>query len=366
MLQFSLLLLFSACLSPAVCFVPAPSDVRVRCKNFTNIIYWNYSEPHLQPVFIVEVKRYTRVESVILQTNETFLDVSEYTNDSDEGYFVSVEAVLKGSDRSLPETFQFSYDKQYFGNPCVVDFPPLNLTVFPNKIDVTFINPIYLFENIPAEDFSFNIRYNETEAEFVCSNDEMLCIVEINIHDSLYGRCINLSLEGTNLRTSVTREVCGEGIESDKRDFTTLITSVVCVIFAILILIVVGVAFFKRLLKQDSYSPILSKLLQGHQTNHAVNIPEHPALSSVLSVSDTNLLVTSDPVSPSPISPASDEVTHLPINFHLTPEEQEHEDMTEDEDSDGTTNSFSGYDRSKFTIDIGHGDLVDAYGKRGP
>lgn len=116
-------------------------------------------------------------------------------------------------------------------------------------------------------------------------------------------------------------------------------------------------------------------VLQGMvNSDRIINEPEQPHLSVVASLGHTPLLETSDPACLGTFSPTVTEEclfpTHLPIHTSTDGTVLDEEDPGEMEDSDSggfnSGNSFSGYDSQKFPVDMGQGDMVDAYGPRQP
>lgn len=109
-------------------------------------------------------------------------------------------------------------------------------------------------------------------------------------------------------------------------------------------------------------------------SDRVLHEPEQPVMTKVVSVGQTPLLDAPDlEIISDSSSPTDDEKspvrTHFPthVNLDLMPSEDEGPgDMTEDIDSGGfnSGNSFSGYDSQKFPIDMGRGDMVEAYGPR--
>lgn len=103
-------------------------------------------------------------------------------------------------------------------------------------------------------------------------------------------------------------------------------------------------------------------------SDHVVHMPEQPVLTRVTSVGQTPLLeATNETVVDlsSPTFGPTDLPTHLCPDVMFS-EEQDPGEVTDDTDSGGFSsgNSFSGYDSQKFPIDMGQGDIVEAYGPR--
>ncbi|XP_060781407.1 interferon gamma receptor 1-like [Neoarius graeffei] len=355
--------------------VPAPTNVSLTCHNFTNVLYWNYSKPELQPEFNIKIRGYmSKPKSV--RTTQTYLDISEYTQDSEDAYYITVEAQLRGTElNASSEDITFSYRKDLPSMiPCVVDFPALNISVFPQAIKLSFLHPFDVYQVDSLEDaFSYTV-FGDLQSEKLnyCDSGEGPCTGELYLVESLNGSCINISIKGdvNGISTETSRIVCG--VAPNEMDWTVILTIVMCSMVGLLFLIIIGVKIFKKLIQPDSQSTIFSKLLGMVNSDRIINEPEQPHLSVVASLGHTPLLETSDPAFLDTFSPTVTEEslfpTHLPIHSSTDGKVLDEEDTGEMEDSDSggfnSGNSFSGYDSQKFPVDMGQGDMVDAYGPR--
>ncbi|MCJ8730925.1 hypothetical protein PDJAM_G00189770 [Pangasius djambal] len=353
--------------------VPAPTNVSVTCHNFKNVLYWNYSEPDLRPEFTINIHRYTS-GPVLLRTNQTYLDVSEYTEVAD-GYYITVEAQPEGSEIKVEGT-RFSYSEDFDTDiKCVVDFPVLEVSVHPRKLELSFSHPC-LVHNVEAlkDEFLYTVLFNETKSESSCDCEDEVCTTEIHLNENLYGSCMNVHVKGfvNGIPTKTSRNVCGQ-VAPDNTDWTMLLTILLCSGVGLLFLIILGAMIFKKLTQPDSQSTIISKILGMVNSDRVVHVPEQPALSEVMSVGHTPLLETTDQALLHLSTPTCDEnplfPTHVPTHINtdaVLAEEEDHGEVTEDADSGdfNSGNSFSGYDSQKFPIDMGQGDIVEAYGPR--
>ncbi|KAI4902740.1 hypothetical protein NFI96_014057 [Prochilodus magdalenae] len=363
-----------------------PLNVAVTCHNFKNVVHWNYSDPNQDSEFKVTVRPYRGGQSSIVTTVQKYLDITSYTADPTEVYFVTVDARPKGSESaSSSTTVQFAYDQEFPSTArCVVDFPAVNISDLHHAFEVSFYHPYEVYEHL-NDTFEYKVICNETECgSFECDWDE-LCKEIIHLPESLYGRCFSMHLEGVvnnffYLETS--KEVCNRVRATSKlakrglnqapyplRECPdpALVTSLVCAgVGVLLLLILAGAMMYKRMTRSDSQSTIVSKLLNMVTSSSipSVVVPEQPHVSKVQSVSHTPLLLTPDEVVSTSTSPSTTEITHFPIQS-TTVESWEEQDGNEEDgnfdDSSGFTCDFSGYDSKKFLTELSPGDAVEAY-----
>ncbi|XP_072533693.1 growth/differentiation factor 10b [Salminus brasiliensis] len=361
----SVFLCLYAGLAQVSSFVSPLTDINVRCHNFENIVYWNYGDPQLQPEFTVTIKSYLRGPQPDLKTTQTYLNISNYTLDPSDVYFVYVKAQLKGSEDYNASEIIFTYNQDSpLGIKCMVDFPSVNVSVLQHTIEVAFEHPydVYDIETQSDDVFKYTVKCNETACgKYECTES---CTAVIPIPESLYESCFYLHFNG--VVNSIPFEGLKEVCSLPKKDPTLgipLITGIVCAAVVLLLLLIgVGVEIYKKVTGSDSQRAIISKLLGMVSSDPSVIEPERPDLSEVRSVSHTPLLVTPeyDISTPTPNSP--EEVTHLPIqsitDFEFPGEEEEQKGSEEDNDF---VFSNEGYDRKKFPFEMSPGDIVEAY-----
>ncbi|KAF4090009.1 hypothetical protein AMELA_G00044890 [Ameiurus melas] len=358
--------------------VRAPTNVSVTCHNFKNVLYWNYSEPELETAFNIQIQQYDG-ELKLAHTNQTYLDISEYTRDAENSYYIIVEAQPKGSDLDVSsDGIRFSYNEDLDSDfTCVVDFPLLEVSVSPHTVELSFKHPYHAhnYESLNDE-YLYEISFNQTLGEYSCFPDDDMCIADIHLIESLYGRCVIVDIKGSvnSIPIEISKNVCGTGVPVTSTDWTLIVTILVCSAFVLLFLILLGFVVYKKLTQPDSQSTIFSILKAiVNVPDRVIHEPEHPTLSEVRSVGETPLLETTDEDLSDPSRPTPDEKTlgptHFPTHFNtnlMESEEQINGEEMEDTDCEGfnSGNSFSGYDCQKFPIDMGQGDVVDAYGPR--
>lgn len=357
-----MLLFFSAGFSQVSTKVSSPTDVRVTCHNFENVVYWNYSDPQLQPEFTIIIRRYIERFVTSLMTTKNYLDISNYTREAKEVYHVSVNT-LNGSEGNNNE-FTFTYDEYFpLGKKCKVDFPSVNTSALKHTIEVSFEHPLDVYDFEVAEELlRYTVKCNETDCgTYECTD---LCTAEIPIPESLYGSCFTLHFSGSISSTLLegSEDVCSP-IETETRSDVRLITGVVCAALVLLLMVIVaGVEVYKKVTRSDSQRTI-SKILGIVSAEAPIVEPERPPMSEVRSISHTPLLITPDDDIFTPTTSAPEEVTHLPSHFVTEvelPEEKDQRGSEEEEDDFGTFPG-GGYDRQKFPLEISPGDVVEGY-----
>ncbi|XP_027021485.2 interferon gamma receptor 1-like [Tachysurus fulvidraco] len=372
---FTFVLCVYVCLNRALSG-PVITDVRLTCHNFKNVLYWNYSAPDPNPEFSITIRGYENADKSVLTTNQTYLDISEYTQHAEDGYSVQLTAQANGSElKNSSARILFSYNENIPTDfKCVVDFPPLKLSVTDRRVNLSFTHPFYFHNAESLNDyFSCKISYNKTERICEpCYVEDVMCTEEFELSESLYGKCMDVHIMGSvnGIPTEIDKKVCGPEAPI-VTDWTMIITILLCSGFSILLLTIWGVIMYKKLIQSDSQSA-LSKLLGIVKADH-VNVPEQPTLSKVTSVGHTPLLETTDQIFVDTSTSKFEDNSHFPNHFisnvALT-EKQEHPDEEEEEEDEADSevfdsgNSFSGYDSHKFPIDMGQGDIVEAYGPR--
>ncbi|KAI5108555.1 interferon gamma receptor 1-like precursor [Silurus meridionalis] len=379
--RLSFVLPLCASLITTVCAVPLPTvtNISLSCHNLKNVLSWKYNEPD-HPEFIINIQNYGNGLTTV-RTNATFLDITEYTQGAENSFYVTVEA--EGSEQNASsQGISFSYNEDAPTDiTCVVDFPALEVSVLPHKVILSFRHPSNVHEDESFnDDFQYTISYNGTEKTCTCmveEEEEEECTEELHLYESLNGRCINLLIKGTinSIPMEISRKVCGD--KAVYTDWVLLLTILICCLVGFLLLMLLVFLVYKKLTQPDSEITIFTKLLRIVNSDHIVNEPEEPTMSKVTTlIQAAPLDFTDEPSSDPSFTPLEEKPlvtsyppTHISTHFNddvnLT-EEQDQGEMTDDADSVGfgSGNSFSGYDSCKFPIDMGQGDIVDAYGPR--
>uniref|UniRef100_A0A4W4F0T1 Fibronectin type-III domain-containing protein n=1 Tax=Electrophorus electricus TaxID=8005 RepID=A0A4W4F0T1_ELEEL len=320
-----------SCINTLVFFflstVPPPTNLTLNCHNFHNVLYWNYSEPSLQPLFIVTIRNYEGPRQLV-NTSKNYLDISSYTQDADDAYFVSVVATLNESAiHSSGRSTQFTYGEFSSKTKCTVDFPPLNISVWSRRFEINYRHPFYIYG---IETLNDTFIYSSTI--YSCLVTELVCTEKMHLPESLYGSCMMVHFKGSvkGIQTDISRNVCSDRLDPNEK----------------------GKAF---------------AYIAAYDVDQQLklNLPEQPTLCAVTSVGHIPLLQTPDDV-PTPTNISPTDVTHFPIDSIPNMESsgsQEPESMVEEEESEDAKSS-TGYDCGKFLVVMSPGDTVDAYGPR--
>ncbi|KAJ7984914.1 hypothetical protein DPEC_G00359700 [Dallia pectoralis] len=190
--SISLLFQVLALIPCALSYVPPPVNVSVDCRNFHNVIYWNYSEPSLQPHFTVDrASMYSSQKSVVCANTSSYhCDVSSFTKHISDTYWIVLTAAV-GPHRNKTD-ISFTYDDTMDSDVmCLLDFPPVNISAVSNEwIKVKFSHPFETYKNYPRTENMDVFKYtivmeNSTEHKFTCNTQECdadIPVVEMDRH----------------------------------------------------------------------------------------------------------------------------------------------------------------------------------------
>nr|XP_055026856.1 interferon gamma receptor 1-like [Misgurnus anguillicaudatus] len=362
--------LFIVLLYGGVCSVPSPTNISVVCHNFVNVLYWNYSTTPTEEVrFNVKIKPYTGLLQTV-DTSEMYLDMSEYTSDVNDNYFVTVKA-LDGQEVSIKFTYSRSMSDEST-HKCYVDFPPIETSVHKDKMNVSFSHPynIYNYESL-NEVFTYRVTHDERETSFDCYDDEELCTAEIHIGQSEMGKCIDLTFEATVdvLFSTFNKNVCLPKMPNvpDKPIYiAALVGGGVVILFIVL-------GFVWLLCKKWSSIPKIPEVLINFMTpNKPVSVIHQPLETTVSPVSPAShlpLLQTENTIGfevPIVSPPEKDpSFTLHDTEVVMDPETSctsERDENYESEESD--YGKSSDYDSPKFLQEMSPGDFATGYGPR--
>uniref|UniRef100_A0A672ND07 Fibronectin type-III domain-containing protein n=1 Tax=Sinocyclocheilus grahami TaxID=75366 RepID=A0A672ND07_SINGR len=351
---------FYALLFPGVFgFVPSPTNVSVVCHNFVNVLFWNYSNPTEPLKFGVKVEPYESASQTV-DTSQTYLDISSYSRDADDDYFVFVTA-HDGQEKSENVSIRFTYSKDYFDEKkhkykCSLDFPALNTSVHKDVIEVSFQHPFMLHkQDILNEEFKYTITHDEQKVLYSCFEDEELCTAEIHLNQSTAGQCVELKLEGmiAGIPSYTYRNVCVPQ-QTPETDKTGLIAALLGG-GTIVLFIIMG--FVWLLWRKLSRIPIIPEFLVCRNVipgQSPTTQAEPTAISQMTPQGYTHLL--KEEIFSYANTILDDTVVDLT--------EVSEEDM-DCEDSEGFGRS-SDYNSPKFLQEMSPGDITEGYGPRPP
>ncbi|XP_028845801.1 uncharacterized protein LOC114796081 isoform X2 [Denticeps clupeoides] len=309
--------LFAGCVAAGS--IKPPSNLTVSCHNLKNVIYWNYTDPSVKPVFKVEIRQYDSETMHTVNITETSLDISSYTDNIKTSYMVSVRAAV-GFEVSEVETAEFSYDTD-LGVQQSYDF--CSGSVFTNEST---------------------------------------------------GHCIILKVDGFygSLQLTTDRTVCiKDGIQCHVYIILGTVTFLI-----ILVVIVVVLLIWRRVIKEQVLhftSVIPSSLSPNSGTGDSTLKPESPCLSPVVTTGQTPLLTLEDCGKGDTVLSESCDVIlengHFPIGVPAASEEELVEpeskyDYEQRGTLDATMLERSDYDSPHCPLEMSPGDMVDGYGLR--
>ncbi|XP_056617029.1 interferon gamma receptor 1-like [Triplophysa dalaica] len=359
-----------------VCFVPAPTNISIVCQNFVNVLYWNYSKPIEHLEFLVMVKSYMG-EIKTLRTSQTYLDISEYTSDVSDSYYVTVSA-HDGQEESNTVFNKFTYSIDLADDnmhKCSVEFPAINTSVHKDVISVFFSHPYNIYEQSSLlDDFPYRITYNREVRNPICFEEEDLCTEDIHLDENLAGKCLEFKFEGMVgvLFTTTYKNVCVSEIRNDR--IVDNLSYFAAIVVGGVVILFIFVGFIWLLWKKWSKFPKIPEMLMIFLSPQRLPTVIHPPETIVVSkVSPT----CHDPLleqqefeaceSPT-ISPLEKVTTIIPTETEvvMVPETSaaSEEDVNFEESED--YGKSSDYDRPKFLQEMSPGDFTTGYGPRPP
>ncbi|XP_038830997.1 interferon gamma receptor 1-like [Salvelinus namaycush] len=313
-------------------YVPPPVNVSLMCHNFHNVIYWNYSEPSLQPQFNVEMTRkYSGAALVCSNTSLYHCDVSSFTKVILEGYRFILTAVV-GQNTNSSE-ISFTYDDTVYPDlldvQCSLDFPPVNISAVSDQmIKVQFIHPFHIYKHAIIKDerpdhkeFNYMVitEYHLKQHSFDCSYKQPhVCEAEILVDGEMDRHCIKIKGKMNNVHVSAHQNICIEGKHGDSGPNYTALYIVIPIVAMVVIAFIMWLIYSKLRSVSFPQPKILASVLSHMSSGESLMHPERDILSE-LQTGGSPLLQT--PVESLPndceglISTPQEEVLRLPIGL---------------------------------------------------
>ncbi|XP_041714917.2 LOW QUALITY PROTEIN: interferon gamma receptor 1-like [Coregonus clupeaformis] len=315
-----------------VSYVPPPVNVRLICHNFHNVIYWNYSEPSLQPQFNVEMRRiHSGAALVCSNTSLYHCDVSSFTKVIEEGYRFILTAVV-GQNTNSSE-ISFTYDdivkSDLVDVQCSLDFPPVNISaVFDKMIKVQFIHPFHIYkhaiikyERPDHKEFDYMVitEYHLKQHSFTCSyKQHHVCEAEIPVDGEMDRHCIKIKGKMKNVPVSAHQNICIEEKHGDSGPSYTALYIVIPIVVMVVIVFIVWLIYSKRTTGSFPQTKSLASMLSHMGSGVSLMHPERAILSEV-QTGGSPLLQTPVDFLPDEtltvISTPQEEVLRLPIGL---------------------------------------------------
>nr|AXE71848.1 IFNGR1 [Acipenser dabryanus] len=380
--------------------IPQPTNPSLSCRNFETFLYWNYSDTSLKPTFTVEVTPYiSRVHRIVENTPHHYCNVSSFTNDIEEHYFFTINAVagLENSTLELPKFF--------LKDTCVLDFPKVNLTATGRTLKILFKHPFFLYKKKnhslkrePSIDYEYEVEYKKknepnqsSTIRFTCETRE--CERDFKVpNDEDY--CLTFSGRMSGIQVISRDEICTENHPKQNflgKKIIIIITVIVCVIVLVLLSLILivynimqkkniplpsslasmltGIKPYMNIKKEDSTFSVVKhdetpKQLEEEENGMTEQInnngPEHEPPRFKIGLKNTerdNNIIQPD-VSDLVLEVSLSDQTDVKENSELLTNKMDKSD-----------NSFSprpvsinGYDRPHILVEMSTGDTVEGYG----
>uniref|UniRef100_A0A3P9I8W0 Fibronectin type-III domain-containing protein n=1 Tax=Oryzias latipes TaxID=8090 RepID=A0A3P9I8W0_ORYLA len=234
--------------------VPSPTNVKLHCHNFDNLLTWNYDEfpPGLQ--FKVEIFPYSEdkgcteplwVEPPTLEANLSHL------SDPENSYWVTVKAVMENQSEPLPDGgIEFSYSKlSPVSQHCSVDLPPLTVTPLPDhQIQIQFQHPWEFYKSkiqsckkrkrkreLPP--FKYDVTVDKKTDTVYC--DERMCEKDLHLDPQQKRYCLDIEGQFLNTEVKSTNHCVQPPNEEKPYIYIVVVVAVVTVVVAMTILVMV-------------------------------------------------------------------------------------------------------------------------------
>ncbi|NP_001117888.2 interferon gamma receptor 1 precursor [Oncorhynchus mykiss] len=275
-------------------YVPPPVNVSVICHNFHNVIYWNYSEPSLQPQFNVEMTRkYSGAALVCSNTSLYHCDVSSFTKVIEEGYRFILTAVGQNTNSS---EISFTYDDTVYPDlvdvQCSLDFPPVNISAVSDQIiKVQFIHPFHIYkyaiiknERPDHKEFDYMVVTEDhlKQHSFACSyKQHHVCEAEIPVDGKMDRHCIKMKGKMNNVHVSAHQNICIEGKHGDSGPSYTALYIVIPIVAMVVIAFIVWLIYSKLTSGSFPQPKILASILSHIGSVRSLMLPERAILSEV-------------------------------------------------------------------------------------
>ncbi|KAL4640841.1 interferon gamma receptor 1 isoform X2 [Arapaima gigas] len=362
--------------------IPSPENVTVRCHNFENVVYWNYSASDQPTYFAVNISRYVsspHEEKGCTNTSQHHCDISKETREVEEQYFVSVTAMVGSDVSESADSAQFTYYKFFDGQVCLVDFPPVNVSVQEGSVVVSFMHPFDFYRKALKhvknkevyKKFVFHVEHENRShvLSFSCIVRRLCKAVIPNITD-VHSFTIEGLMNGMTMTTSTSVNIPVEPRRTHPMMYVIFAT---CAVIFSIIVVVLCVFVYKYLTRSSSSLPkaVVSVLTNPHRGPSTMN-PERENAMLVQAInspsSDTDLLLYS-PDAKSDCTPTDalpKDGSRFPLgarsNGDVSGSSHSSETETSGEEQAVSGVFSSGYDRPKLLdLEMSPGDTVIGY-----
>ncbi|XP_062320054.1 interferon gamma receptor 1-like [Osmerus eperlanus] len=185
-------------------YVLPVENVTMVCHNLQTVVYWNHSQPELQPRFTVTLQSYYEGMStqVCTDTPAYYCNVSAATQGNiRDDYIVYVNVSGQNESQRASDT-TFSYDRRSSSKQiCSVDLPLVNISVQPDHhVNVYFRHPFHIYKkaiNLSDRKKSKKFDYviitkDQKEHDFICYSEDNVCKARLPAEMAADKHCVNI------------------------------------------------------------------------------------------------------------------------------------------------------------------------------
>ncbi|XP_067092559.1 interferon gamma receptor 1-like isoform X2 [Osmerus mordax] len=378
-------------------YVLPVENVTIVCHNLQTVVYWNHSQPELQPRFTVTLQSYYEGmrTQVCTDTPAYYCNVSAATQENiGDDYIVYVNVSGQNESQRASDT-TFSYDRRSSSNQiCSVDLPSVNIAVQPDHhVKVYFPHPFHIYkEAIKLSDRNTKFDYviitkDQKKHDLFCYSEDNECEAWLPAEMAADKHCVNIKGFMDALTVTTPELICIDEPPPTKDASLTILYILLPVIIILAVCCALYLVFRKW--TKIPLPESITKMLKGvngypllvEATNISPVIEDPTGLSSdgcsrllFVETPTTDLHPAhSDPGSsgqqthfrfpiPRPTQEVTDEdVTALPRDeSSLQGEVEEVEEAQLDNRED--LQAGSGYERrDNIIVEMDAGDIVEAY-----
>ncbi|XP_018604992.1 growth/differentiation factor 10b isoform X1 [Scleropages formosus] len=375
----ALLLLLGVSTASVLAILP-PVNVTVKCKNFENVLYWNYSASALPAYFNVNVYRYVSSPHTVgscSNTTQHYCDISVETREVEEHYYATVTATVGSNVSSEADSTQFTYYNLFDGHLCAVDFPPVNVSFEEDKMVLSFQHPFRFYRKTlkhvknkgEYKKFHFYIKYgNESTHQTFTCDLRSICEEEILIKDGV--QVVHLWGQMNTMNLSTSKEIV-VNLPRKERNSLMMLYLIPAIITLVLLIGGIGFPIYRKLTHSSTSIPkAMASLLSTSPRGASILSPERPNTVVVVQSTDSpssETFLLPDGDCP-PVDGAPKDGSRFPIGVGIDKDTSAGSGGSGSEAESSEANRsvsqafVSGYDRPKqLGVEMAPGDTVFGY-----
>lgn len=310
--------------------VDPPTNLTLYCRNLHNVLTWSYGkqEPGLQFKVIIG---FISIPPKTLWVNPPSLQADlSFLTDPNEDYYVSVTAVVEGTESASPKGISFSYyEDSPVSQKCFVDLPSVNVTA-PKQdiIRFSFVHP-WLFHkqnltgslnpgskkrrshDLQLPEFEYSVVLtNQTDQPHSFNCVESVCEETLPVNAAQEPHCLEITGEMNKMSVIATQDYCASPFKEIRAGKDYYIYIVVACLLLGIILAIICMIVIKKTKVSSSFPDAIR--FDDHQKHLTLGNNEQVSVSEVETHSPTPLLSATDTTEDVPVS-VPELNTHFPI-----------------------------------------------------